>query len=608
MDPERDEERWLPLAQSISTGEAVDWDELEQQAIDKEESSVVRALRALDGIARVHRSSTTTRSDRAGQASRPSTAVQRWRHLAILECVGQGTFGTVYRAREEGLDREVALKLLWPAGNVPSGAPSSIVREARLLARVRHPNVVAIYGAESIDGQVGLWMEFIKGRTLEDLLTAQGPFGAPEAAAIGLDLCRALSAVHGAHLLHRDVKCRNVMREAGGRIVLMDFGASADLSAEHRDPREEVAGTPVYLAPELFEGQPPSVAADVYSLGVLLYHLVTGAYPVTGQTKDDIRRAHGRRERQHLRDVRADLPDAFVRVVERALAWDPADRWQTAGAFAEALSASMGFTHVSPGGRESIEDRPAIAVPVWRRHRWSLAAGLILLVSLGGGAAWWKLTSESAGGAPASFSRGVVNVTRVGAADSSPYEIGATFHAAKNGTEARLRSGARLSPGDKLFLTLRSSTAAYVYVVNQDEQGEAYLLFPLPGQSVTNPLPSNAVTRLPGTWNGQEYFWQVTSVGGREHFFIFASPQPLEQFERTVAALPRPEIDKPVISLPLTKEALGTLRGVGGLSRPDAPATVPLAFPFARPLLETPETTSGFWAREIVFDNPRTDR
>src|SRR5207244_2811767 len=102
---------------------------------------------------------------------------------------------------------------------------ASVIDEGRLLARIRHPNVVTVHGADRIDGRVGLWMEYIHGRTLERSLAEQGPFSAPEAGEIGIQVCRALAAVHQAGLLHRDIKAQNVMREDGGRLVLMDFGA-----------------------------------------------------------------------------------------------------------------------------------------------------------------------------------------------------------------------------------------------------------------------------------------------------------------------------------------------------------------------------------------------
>ena len=140
--------------------------------------------------------------------------------------MGAGAFGAVYRATDQKLQREVALKLL------PSPDPDRVLKEARLLARVRHPNVVAVYGADYLENRVGIWMELVKGHTLEELLRTHGLFGAREAALVGLDLCRALAAVHRAGLMHGDVKAHNVMREEGGRTVLMDFGTGKDLRTD----------------------------------------------------------------------------------------------------------------------------------------------------------------------------------------------------------------------------------------------------------------------------------------------------------------------------------------------------------------------------------------
>src|SRR5262249_47518882 len=187
------------------------------------------------------------------------------------------------------------------------------IQEARLLARVRHPNIVSIFGAERVAGQVGLWMELVRGRTLKQLVTQQGVLGAREAALIGLDLTRALAVVHGAGLVHRDVKPHNVMRDDSGRIVLMDFGAGIELNELSDDSRRKYVGTPLYMAPELFGRHQPSAQTDLYSLGVLLYHLVTGGYPIDGPAPDDVELQHVRGQRRRLRDVRPDLPSEFVR-------------------------------------------------------------------------------------------------------------------------------------------------------------------------------------------------------------------------------------------------------------------------------------------------------
>ena len=164
-----------------------------------------------------------------------------WGTFRLLEKVGEGAYGEVYRAWDTRLDREVALKLLPPDFGDEAAPATSIIEEGRLLARVRHPNVVTIYGAERIEHRIGLWMEFVKGRTLEQILEQGTVLNPSEAVAIGLELARAVSAVHGAGLLHRDIKAHNVMRSEDGRIALMDFGTGRKLDA---DASLDLAGTP----------------------------------------------------------------------------------------------------------------------------------------------------------------------------------------------------------------------------------------------------------------------------------------------------------------------------------------------------------------------------
>jgi serine/threonine protein kinase len=240
----------------------------------------------------------------------------------------------VYRAWDTRLDREVALKLL-PAGSSSGDRPASaIIHEGRLLARVRHSNVVTIYGAEQISDRIGLWMEFVRGETLEQILKQRTVVSTTEAVAIGVELCRAISAVHDAGLLHRDIKTHNVMRAADGRIVLMDFGTGRELDD---DASSDLAGTPLYVAPEVLEGQQATIQSDIYSLGVLLYHLVTGSYPVHGRTLRGVRLAHERSERIPVRTARRDVPSKLARVIERAIDPDPERRYQSADTLAADL-------------------------------------------------------------------------------------------------------------------------------------------------------------------------------------------------------------------------------------------------------------------------------
>ena len=143
-------------------------------------------------------------------------------------------FRRVLRAWEPRLQREVALELL---DGVPVASEDAVVAEARLLAQIRHDNVVTVFGADCFDGKVGFWMEYVEGRTLWQMHEQHGTFSAQEALLVAIELCRALAAVHRAGLVHGDVKAQNVMRQVGGRIVLTDFGAArlTEMAAQSRD-------------------------------------------------------------------------------------------------------------------------------------------------------------------------------------------------------------------------------------------------------------------------------------------------------------------------------------------------------------------------------------
>lgn len=319
-----------------------------------------------------------------------------WGSFQLLELVGRGGFGEVFRAWDPQLQREIALKLLLksPAGGDQQFA--ELLREARALASVRHPNIVSIYGVDRHDGRVGFWTDFVHGKTLSLVVREQGPFGYREAALVGLDVSKALSAVHRAGLLHRDIKAENVMREAGGRILLMDFGLTT-LSHLH----SELSGTPRYMAPELFAGASASVASDIYAVGVLLFHLVTGQYPAqstsmssptVSQPSPDLNGDEatadvtalpsmfsGPSPSRSLVDFRPDLPEAFARLVDVAIHPDPSRRFTSAGALATALS------EVVAGPAAVTETAGRVASRPKRMPQWIYAAALaaILLASVG---------------------------------------------------------------------------------------------------------------------------------------------------------------------------------------------------------------------------------
>ncbi len=369
----------LPLAESVADGSSVDWQEAEASATT-DEQAVIRELRVLASLAALHRALPEAEQPGAAAQARKGSgpAIGSWADLSLVERLGGGTFGEVYRAWDRNLEREVALKLL-RLGEVSDDPQSSrIVREGRLLARMRHPNVITVHSAEIHEGRVGLCMELVRGTTLEDVLQKSGSFSAREAALIGIDLCRALAAIHAAGLIHRDIKAQNVMREDGGRIVLMDLGTGREVqSTEHG--LADLAGTPLYLAPEIFDGAAASERTDLYSVGVLLYHLVTGSFPVPASSVDQLRDAHERRTRVRLRDARADLPTAFVRVVDRATSRDPKRRYASAGELeADLIEALRDHVDASSLTSASVHGWP---IASWRTG--ALAATFLAVVVVG---------------------------------------------------------------------------------------------------------------------------------------------------------------------------------------------------------------------------------
>jgi serine/threonine-protein kinase len=568
-----DDPRLLALAEAISNGERVDWAHLPFTPEPGHES-IIEELKRLERIAQLTRSTPAS-----------------WGSFEIIEEIGRGAFGIVYRARDPRLEREVALKIVRrPDGESEADADRALA-EARNLAKIDHPNVVRVHHVERIGQEIGLAMELVRGLPLSAIVEQQAPYGASEAALIGRDLCRALAAVHAVDTLHGDVKAHNVVREQGGRIVLMDFGTGRDLSGP-RSEGQDFAGTPAYLAPEVFAGRSRSKQSDIYSLGVLLYYLVSGRYPVDGDTRTDIHEKHrAATPPRPLRDIRPDLPDPFIRVVERALKPSPEDRYVSAGTFETALA-------------------DAIAAPPPARAVWKRPGALALLGALvlfAGLSALFFARRPSAEPSSPVASASVVPTTPAPATPApGGYRIAAMLFDDSGPQAVRLQPGARITPGQTLSFRVRSSVPVYVYVINEDDEGTAHLLFPLPGQGVRNPLPAGEFTRLPGSENGERLSWQVTSSGQREHFIIAASPEPSPMVEEIIARIPAPVVGRPVRRHRLPSSAFGLLRSVGGLVSTPASADRRLRDDptFATPLPDGEEEVRGVWIRRLTLDNP----
>ncbi|MFE0985702.1 serine/threonine-protein kinase [Streptomyces rochei] len=243
----------------------------------------------------------------------------------LLSPLGEGGMGTVWRARDEVLRREVAVKEV----RAPAGLPEADVRrmyarlerEAWAAARVAHRNVVTVYDVATDDGRPWIVMELVRGLSLADVLDAEGPLEPRRAALIGAEVLAALRAAHAAGVLHRDVKPANVLLSDDGRVVLTDFGIARVEGSSALTMTGEVIGSPEFLAPERALGRTPGPESDLWSLGVLLYTAVEGASPFRQDTPLSTLRAV----------VDEELPPphragALAPVVEGLLRKDPAER------------------------------------------------------------------------------------------------------------------------------------------------------------------------------------------------------------------------------------------------------------------------------------------
>jgi predicted Ser/Thr protein kinase len=292
------------------------------------------------------------------------TLRQSFPQLEILEFIGQGGMGAVYKARQHALDRLVALKILPPqAGNDP-GFAERFTREARALARLCHPNIVAVYDFGQIGTLHYLVMEYVDGLNLRQLEEA-GKFSPPEALRIIPQICDALQFAHDEGIVHRDIKPENVLLDKRGKVKIADFGLARMLGREPTTLRltgaRDIVGTPSYMAPEQVE-RPREVdhRADIYSLGVVFYEMLTGELPM-GRFAPPSQKVHV--------DVRLD------EVVLHALEKEPARRYQHASEIktdVENISRAPAAPPVTTPPR-----RPAVdADPIQRQVKWP-AIGLI---------------------------------------------------------------------------------------------------------------------------------------------------------------------------------------------------------------------------------------
>ncbi len=273
----------------------------------------------------------------AGESPRPVEIPLRVESVRIGAKLGEGAAGAVFVGYDESLARRVAVKLLHRAAGAGSAAREELISGVRAAAGLRHPNVVTVHSVGTVGELAYIVMELVEGVSLRQWLAGSPP-GAPLALHMMRSLADAVAVLHDQSIVHRDLKPANVLYDRRGEVRLCDFGLACPVSGFGAPGAIAVAGTPLYMAPELFEGQ-ASFASDVYALGVILFELLCGAPPFTAETLTDLKRQHQYRE-VPLEPLSArGLPAELCEVVVRALHKQRMLRFKTAAHLLRALQA-----------------------------------------------------------------------------------------------------------------------------------------------------------------------------------------------------------------------------------------------------------------------------
>ncbi len=307
-------------------------------------------------------------------------------HYRIESKLGEGGMGVVYKARDTHLDRQVAIKVLPPDKVADPARKQRFAQEARAASALNHPNIVTIHDIRSDQGKDFIVMEYIAGKTLEKRVLGAGGWGLREVLRCAIQIAEALAAAHKAGILHRDLKPTNIMLTDEGRIKVLDFGlakllepsdsSEEDVTLAARPPTQEgtVLGTAAYMSPEQAEGRKLDGRSDIFSFGSVLYEIVTGRKPFTGDSRLSVMSKILNEDPRPPSELAASIPADLAKIIARCLRKDPARRFQNMADVKVALEDVE---------EESASGQQAIAARALSRWRWAWAALLPVLAGVG---------------------------------------------------------------------------------------------------------------------------------------------------------------------------------------------------------------------------------
>jgi serine/threonine protein kinase len=320
----------------------------------------------------------------------------------LLETVGKGGMAVVYRARDLMLERFVAVKVLREGTSRDPTFQARFRQEAKAAANLSHPNIVTVHDFGLDHGQLFLVMEYVPGTDLKTLIKQRGHFSLEEAVALMIQACAGIGYAHRSGLVHCDVKPQNMLVTPDMRLKVADFGIVRALATIQPDEKSDVVwGSPQYFAPEQASGSAPSPASDVYSLGIILYEMLTGSLPFHADSAAELTRQHIEEVPPPLSDMVPDISPTLEKILTKVLSKEPSQRYRTADQlgrvllnFGNAKSApSLALTPeaIPVPDPDLAQDAGLTLTPVAEIDWVSLGLGLVALTTVLGLIPFWML-------------------------------------------------------------------------------------------------------------------------------------------------------------------------------------------------------------------------
>ena len=324
----------------------------------------------------------------------------------LLQRVGSGGMAEVFRARDSMLERYVAIKVLRAEYTENKSFQERFRQEARAAANLSHPNIVTVHDFGLDRGQLFIVMEHVPGTDLKTMLRQRGRFTVEETIPLMVQACAGIGYAHRAGLVHCDVKPHNMLVTPDKRLKVTDFGIARALATIHPGEHSDVVwGSPQYFSPEQAAGEPPSPASDVYSLGIVLYEMLTGSLPFTAVTPEALARMHLDAKPYPVREYLPDIPEALEQIVDKVLSKEPSARYRTADQLGRVLMRFGTQTQPEPSPEltltpEASPNYQPEPTPVYSMDPepvapsididWvSVALGLLALIAVGGLIPFW---------------------------------------------------------------------------------------------------------------------------------------------------------------------------------------------------------------------------